>query len=128
VIVKTEEKIGHGLGGLIDGDAMILRGKRVLLFEDMSTTFESPLHAMKTLEQAGAVVASTLLINTWNLPVFRANSKHYTVYALCTGQMIFDYAVVNSRLEHRHELILSRWFEHPEDESWSKDGKWELPT
>jgi orotate phosphoribosyltransferase len=124
--VKKEEKTGHGLGGLIDGDAALLDGMRVLLVEDMSSTFESALAAMKTLEAAGARVAHTLILNTWGLPEFHANIVGHSVHALCTGEMIVDYAAQNGMLDEGVERIVRRWLKDPRDESWSKEG-WELP-
>jgi orotate phosphoribosyltransferase len=99
---------------------------RVLLVEDMSSTFESALAAMKALEAAGARVAHTLILNTWGLPEFHANIVGHSVHALCTGEMIVDYAAQNGMLDEKVERIVRHWLEHPEDEEWSKEG-WELP-
>ena len=124
--VKKEEKKGHGLGGLIGGDAGELKGKSVLLVEDMSSTFESSLKAMKTLKAAGATVAHTIMLNTWGFPEFHKNIVGHSVHALCTGEMIVNYAASRSMIDREHEKIVRHWLEHPEDEEWSKDG-WELP-
>jgi orotate phosphoribosyltransferase len=125
-IVKKEEKRGHGLGGLIDGDTAALEGKRVLLVEDMSSTFESPIRAMEALKAAGAVVAHTLLLNTWGLPKFHENIGGHSVHALCTGEMIVDYAAQIGELDSGLEKIVRHWLKHPWDEEWSKDG-WQMP-
>ena len=93
VIVKKQEKKTHGLSGLVDGDVKILPEARVLLIEDMSSTFMSSLKAIEILEQEGATVDHVILINTWNLPSFIVNSGNYEVYAGCTGEQILDHAV-----------------------------------
>ena len=126
VIVKKQEK-GHGLGGLIDGDVTILADKRVLLVEDMSTTFESSLKAMEPLKEHGATVVHTLMIETWNFPEFKSNVKNHGVTALCTGSFLFEEACSRGIIDQEHEQIIRHWLEYPEDETWANDGKWILP-
>lgn len=125
VSVKTAEK-DHGLGGLVDGDVGILKGAYILLVEDMSSTFESSLKAMRALEEHGARVVRTLLLNTWYLPDFQRNVEEHEVWALATGEMLLDYAVKDRRLDEEHERIVRHWLVHPEDESWAHDGRWGL--
>jgi orotate phosphoribosyltransferase len=125
-IVKKEEKKTHGFGGLIDGDASMLEGRGVLLVEDMSSTFKSSLRAIGILEDAGATVAHTLLLNTWGFPEFHENIRGYSVHAICTGEMIVDYAAQSGIIDKSHEGILRHWLENPWDQEWSRDG-WKLP-
>ncbi len=127
VIVKKQEKAGHGLGGLIDGDSKILNGKKVLLIEDMSSTFESSLKAMEILRNAGAEVTHTLLINTWELPDFRRNIENHAVHAMCTGTMILGYAAKRRLVDPAYESLIRHWLQHPEDERWAHQGGWVLP-
>lgn len=124
--IKKEEK-GHGVGGLIDGDLKKLRDMRVLLVEDMSSTFMSSLKAMKPIEAAGAEVTNTITLNTWGLPDFHTNIGKHHVHALVTGEMIVDCAKELGDLDEEHEKVVRHWLKHPEDEEWSKDGSWELP-
>jgi orotate phosphoribosyltransferase len=124
--VKKQEK-GHGVSGLIDGDTSLLNGMKILMVEDMSSTFESTLKAMRPLESVGALVVHTLLLNTWNLPDFRRNVQHHSVFALCDGLAILNEAVHLGKIDAEHEDIVRHWLEHPEDESWSKTGGWVLP-
>lgn len=126
-VVKKQEKGEHGLGGLIDGDVSLLPGMRLLLVEDMSSTFVSSIRAMRPLEHVGATIAHTLLLNTWGFPKFYENIGEYSVHALCTGQMLLDYAAHHRLLDYEHEAIVRRWLKHPEDRSWADDGTWELP-
>jgi len=124
-IVKKQEK-DHGLGGLIDGDEKLLSGMNVCMVEDMSSTFESTLKAMKPVEAAGGRVLRTFLLNTWNLPDFKRNIEHHDVWALCTGKMLLDCAVDMGKIDAGYEKVLRHWLEHPEDESWAKTG-WDIP-
>lgn len=125
-IVKKEEKKTHGFGGLIDGDAPMLKGRDVLLVEDMSSTFKSSLRAIGILEAAGAKVAHVLLLNTWGFPEFHENVGKHSVHAICTGEMIVDYAAQSGMIDKSHERILRHWLKNPRDQEWSKDG-WKLP-
>lgn len=126
VVVRLTGK-DHGMGGQIDGDPSILRGASVFLFEDMSSTFQSCIDAIKLLQEAGACVKATLLISTWNFPAFKRNIEEYRVYALCTGKMILDRMVELGRVDRAHEQIVRHWLEHPEDSSWV-DSSWQIPV
>lgn len=123
--VKKAEK-GHGVGGLIDGDVEVLKDKRVLLVEDMSSTFKSSLKAMQPLEAAGAKVTHTLLLNTWGLPDFHQNVGDHQVHALCTGEMILNWMAIKKLIDLDLEATVRHWLNSPEDESWAKEG-WEVP-
>jgi orotate phosphoribosyltransferase len=125
--VKKQEKEAHGLAGLIDGDVALLRDRQLLLVEDMSSTFKSSLRAMEPLVGAGAKVAHTLLLNTWGFPEFHKNIAGHSVYALCSGKMIVDFAAESGKLDHEYEATVRHWLEHPEDRRWSTDGTWVLP-
>lgn len=125
--VKKQEKGEHGLGGLIDGDVSLLPGMRILLVEDMSSTFMSSVKAMRPLEHVGATVAHTMLLNTWGLPEFYDNVGEHQVHALCTGDMILEHAVRTKLVDDELAAIVRHWLKHPQDESWAKDGTWELP-
>lgn len=124
-IVKKQPK-NHGLGGLIDGDVKLLSGMRLVLAEDMSSTFESSLDAMKIIEHEKAKVAHTLLLNTWGLPAFNRNAEPYSVFALCTGEMFLGYAVQDGKVDDAYHKILKHWLEDPDDQSWV-DDTWVIP-
>jgi orotate phosphoribosyltransferase len=126
VIVKKQEK-DRGLGGLIDGDTKVLRGARTLLVEDMSSTFESSLKAMRALDHEGASVTHTIMISTWDLPDFQKNVAGHNVHALCTGAMLLDHAVEKELVDGQYEKVLRNWLVHPEDETWVHDGTWVAP-
>lgn len=118
----------HGLGGQVDGDVDYIKsGARVLLVEDMSSTFESSLRSMdilKELSDDGNPVTHTLLLNTWNLPDFKRNIERHSVHALCTGDEMLDVAVRRKLVDPEYERLLRNWLLHPEDESWYDADIW----
>lgn len=126
VIVKKKEK-DHGLSGLVDGDDTVLPGRRVVLVEDMSTTFESALRAMKPLEEKGATVVQTLMVSTWNFSDFQENVQGHFATALCTGDQLFEKALAAGDIDPDHERIIRKWLKNPHDESWAQDGTWIFP-
>jgi len=125
VIVKAEEKT-HGLSGLIDGDTRVLEGARVLLIEDMSSTFKSSLAAMRAFAEKGVGVSCSLLINTWGFPEFHENVGDHDVVALCSGSMIVDFAESNHIIDAEYATLLRKWIADPYDESWVSD-EWIIP-
>lgn len=133
VSVRDKEK-NYGPGGRIAGDTLMLPGKRVLLLEDMSTTFQSCLDAMEPLVGCGATVVATLLIDTWKLPIFEENIFGHEVHALCTGKMILDGVIElgktdpDIRIDREHQEIMRHWLNHPEDESWADSKDWQIPA
>ena len=128
VIVKKEEKTTHGVAGLIDGDVSILTGARVLLIEDMSSTFESSLRAMAPLVALGAEVVCTVVINTWGFPEFYTNVGDHSVYAGCTGKELVDAALERGMIDISYAVLLLNWLENPHELSWMEDEMWQLPA
>lgn len=126
VIVKKAEKDGYGLKGLIDGDASILPGARVLLVEDMSSTFGSSLKAMEPLEANGATVVHTIAISTWGFPVFYENTAEHDVTVLCSGEQLINYAASCKFISPKFAHLLHAWRKNPDDESWVSD-EWDIP-
>lgn len=127
VVVKKTEKTDQNLPGLIDGDIAVLKGAQVLLIEDMSTTFESALAAMKAIRAVGGNVTDALLINTYDFPIFRRNIEGVNVHAVCTGKQMLDYAASNRIVDSTYEKLLRGWLRDPDDEDWSKTGEWKMP-
>jgi len=127
VSVRKEEKTHGGKRGRIDGDQEILKGAKVILVEDMSSTFQSCLNAIRPLEEAGGHVVETILINTWNLPDFKRSTNQYRVHALCAGEMILDRMVALGKVDKGHEAIMRHWLVDPNDDSWA-DSSWQVPA
>ena len=126
-IVKKEEKTSHGIGGMIDGDTTLLLGARVLMVEDMSSTFESTLKAIPKIEFYGAKVTRTLAISTWGFPEFTKNVGDHNVHVLCTGNQFLEHGRRTLLLNLRYHTLLESWLENPHDDAWV-DEKWSMPA
>ncbi len=127
VIIKKEEKTTHGLKGLIDGDAGLLPGARVLMIEDMSSTFESTLRAMKPVEAESGRVTHTFAISTWGFPEFHHNVGEHQVHVLCTGEQIVDCAKRFRAVGPEYGYQLRQWLKNPRDEVWVDGVTWKRP-
>lgn len=127
VIVKKAEKEGYGLAGLIDGDPKIIEGKRVLMIEDMSSTFGSTLKAMKPIEACGGIVVHTIAISTWGFPIFHENVGNHEVTVLCSGKDLINYAASTRLITPDYAALLHSWQQNPEEESWVSD-EWNIPS
>lgn len=113
--VRTKtKKYGTG-GGFIDGNTETLRGARVLLVEDTTTTFASVQNAIRMLEDCGAEVVKILIFAAWGLPVFYRNAEPYDVVVLCDGHQLVDYAEKNidalpeHKISSEHATALRKW-------------------
>lgn len=80
-VVRKEEK-AHGLQRRIEGPDV--KGKRVLVVEDTSTTGGSVLTAVKALEEAGAIVVGVAVIveRGAKQAIEDAGYKYYAAYQL----------------------------------------------
>lgn len=126
VIIKKEEKTTHGLSGLIDGDAGLLVRARVLMIEDMSSTFESTLRAMKPIEACDATVTHTIAISTWGFPEFYKNVGTHDVHVLCTGEKLIEQGMAMKNISSDYADLLQAWIKNPHDERWITDA-WKMP-
>ena len=128
VIIKKEEKTTHGLSGLIDGDAGLLMRARVLIIEDMSSTFESTLRAMRPIEACNATVAHTIAISSWGFPEFYANVGDHQVHVLCDGEKLIEQGIKLEKISSlKYAELLQRWIANPHDESWITT-EWNMPS
>lgn len=127
IIIKKEEKTTHGLKGLIDGDAGLLPRARVLMVEDMSSTFESTLRAMKPIEEEDGRVVHTFAISTWGFPEFYRNVGDHHVHVLCTGQQIVGYMMRQLEIGPAYGTLIRDWITDPHDESWIDGLTWKRP-
>lgn len=126
VSVRTQEKGHGGQAGFISGDQEVIKGAKVLLFEDTSSTFQSCLNAIQTIEMSGGHVVESILIATWSLPSFKLNTTAHRVHALCTGKMALDRLIELGRVDVQHGEVVRYWLDHPHDSSWA-DSSWKIP-
>lgn len=112
VFVRKEEK-EHGKGQRIEGGAV--RGKRVLLLEDLITTGGSSLSAVDALRDAGALVTDVAAIISYG---FDAAAKAFDKAGLQLHTLT-DFATVLHQAQERGALdaaqvaVVRRWFADP---------------
>ncbi len=126
IIIKKEEKTTHGLKGLIDGDVGLLPRASVLMIEDMSSTFESTLRAMRPIEAEHAKVTHTIAISSWGFPEFFRNVGEHQVHVLCTGDDLVDEAYQMRKISEAYHRQLRSWLADPHNESWI-GADWKMP-
>lgn len=112
IFVRKEEK-AHGKGQRIEGGDV--RGKRVLLVEDLITTGGSSLSAVDALRIAGARVADVAAIISYG---FSAASAAFDAAGLRLHTLT-DFAAVLTEAQRRGALddaqlaVARRWFADP---------------
>ncbi len=97
------------------------------MIEDMSSTFESTLRAMKPIEAEGGTVAHTFAISTWGFPEFYTNVGNHEVHVLCTGEQMVDYTKRMYEIGSNYTRLLRQWLKEPREESWFDDLNWKRP-
>ncbi len=112
VFVRKQEK-AHGKGQRIEGGAV--RGKRVLLIEDLITTGGSSLSAVEALRAAGALVSDVLAIISYG---FSAASTAFDKAGLRL-RTLTDFAALLQLAQEQDALdaaqmdLVRRWFADP---------------
>ena len=122
-IVKKQPK-GYGIDGLIDGAVGLLPRARVLMVEDMSSTFQSTLAAIPRVEHYNATVTRTLAISTWGFPEFYQKVGDRNVHVLSKGSQFVDGALQEGKIDDEYAALLKSWIENPHDERW-KNISWQ---
>jgi orotate phosphoribosyltransferase len=86
ILYVRKEKKDHGTEQLIEGMQNIQEGNRVILIEDVVTTGNSALEAIKTLQEHGLEIAYTLALIDRNEGASEnfqsAGIKLYSVYSI----------------------------------------------
>ncbi len=112
VFVRKQEK-AHGKSQRIEGGAV--RGKRVLLLEDLITTGGSSLSAVEALRAAGALVSDVLAIISYG---FSAASTAFDkaglrLHTLTDFAALLQLAQEQGALEAAQVAVARRWFADP---------------
>jgi orotate phosphoribosyltransferase len=121
VSVRKQAK-GHGLEGQIAGDKNMLKGKDVLIVEDVGTTGGSALCAVEPLRDAGAIVEKVFFLSTYGFKdLFDALIKGgLQGFTLCTFEQVLDELVRDHAIGKRYETLVRRWLRDPR-------ADWEWP-
>jgi len=114
VFVRKQAK-EHGLQGRIEGGDV--RGRRVLLVEDMVTTGGSSLAGVAALRDAGAVVDACLCITTYGFAEARAafEAADVRLYPLAPFAAIVAEASAQGRFGAGERAVIEDWLRDPRD-------------
>jgi orotate phosphoribosyltransferase len=103
----------HGTGKNVEGGDV--KGKRVLLVEDLISTGGSSLSAVQHLRDAGAIVDTMLVIASYDFLHTQANfhAAGVTVHALTTFPVILAEAVATERFTPAEVAAVEDWIADP---------------
>ncbi len=112
VFVRKQVK-DHGTKKLVEGGSV--DGKKVVLVEDLVTTGESSLAAIKALRSEGALITHCLCIVSYDFEETRAAFKRDGVIPLplTRFEVILNEAVRMEKLTQEQGNIISEWFGDP---------------
>jgi orotate phosphoribosyltransferase len=112
VFVRKESK-GHGMRKLVEGGDV--RGKRVLLIEDLVTTGGSSLKGVDALRVEGAIVDDMLAIVAYGFDEAQANFDvaNVRLQTLTNFGVITQIAVEMGKLDEKQETVVNDWFNDP---------------
>lgn len=116
--VRSKPK-GHGKRNQIEGK--LERGKRVLVIEDLVSTGQSSLSAVKALRDAGALVRHCLAIFSYGLASsHRAFEKaRCQLYTLTNLETLLTVALKDGWISREEKHLIERFSQDPE--GWNSD-------
>lgn len=125
VFVRKQAK-DHGTKKMVEGGNV--RGKRVLLVEDLVTTGSSSLAAVESLRQEGAEVTDCLVIVSYNFPEARNNFEQARVWlhALTPFPVILQEAADAGLLSEQETAVVRQFLADPRH--WLAQGLPPTPT
>ncbi len=120
VFIRKEKK-GHGKSQRIEGGAV--RGKTVLLVEDLVTTGGSSLSALAALRAAGALVTDMLAIVSYGFAEAQAafEAANVRLRTLTDFDTLLEAALGRGMLGASDEAVLRAWFADPHN--WEAESK-----
>ena len=115
VYVRPEPK-KHGKQNQIEG--FLQKGQNVVVVEDLISTGNSSLMAVKAIKDAGANVKGMVAIFTYGFEVAEENFKNANVdlYTLSNYQNLLNLAVAKNYITEEEQSTLVEWSNSPE--SW----------
>jgi orotate phosphoribosyltransferase len=117
VYVRSSKK-EHGLTNLIEGVAE--SGQSVVVVEDLVSTGQSSLAAVKALREAGCIVKGMVAIFTYGLEAASENFKkeNCPLFTLTNYDQLIKYAHDKTYIKETDLQSLIEWRENPE--AWGK--------
>lgn len=115
VYVRSSQK-DHGTENLIEGE--LQPGQSVVVIEDLISTGQSSLKAVRALRGAGNKVLGMVSVFTYGFRTADENFKkeECTVYSLCNYDVLIQKALETKYISERDMKTLRAWRELPE--SW----------
>jgi orotate phosphoribosyltransferase len=115
VYVRPEPK-KHGRQNQIEG--FLQKGQNVVVVEDLISTGNSSLMAVKAIKDAGANVKGMVAIFTYGFEVAEENFKNANIdlYTLSNYQNLLNLAVAKNYITEEEQSTLVEWSNAPE--SW----------
>lgn len=119
VYVRNKKK-GHGLENQVEGE--IFEGQRAVVVEDLVSTGNSSLNAVKALKQKGCRVMGMVAIFTYDFDYAREkfNRESCELFALSDYQTAIERALENNYILKKDMDSLSAWRIAPD--KWGQNG------
>lgn len=113
IFIRKAEK-EHGKGQRIEGGTVT--GKRVLLIEDLVTTGDSSLSAVRALREAGAECDTVLAIVQYGFEQAALNfaEANVTLKTLVDFKTILTVAQQSGMIDEQQQAIVREWFQNPQ--------------
>ena len=113
VYVRSSPK-DHGRENLIEGE--LKQGQSVLVIEDLISTGQSSLKAVKVIRDAGCHVMGMVSVFTYNFQVAveNFNNADCPVYSLCNYDLLIKKALKSKYISEKDLKALIDWREAPE--------------
>lgn len=117
IFVRKEAK-DHGTKSLVEGGD--IKNKKVLLIEDLVSTGNSSLNAIKEIRKAGGAVSDCLVIVSYDFPESKDNFKNANIklFTLTSVPIILEEALKLGTLKKQEVDIIKEWFVDPH--GWGK--------
>jgi len=114
VYVRSSPK-SHGLQNMIEGD--LEKDQKVVVIEDLVSTGNSSLNAVKALRNQGAKVLGMGAIFSYGFDLARENFEKHDcpLYTLCDYHTLIEVAINKGYLQKSHQKQLEEWRKNPSD-------------
>lgn len=113
VYIRSSPK-DHGRENLIEGE--LKKDQSVVVIEDLISTGQSSLKAVKAIRDAGCKVMGMVSVFTYNFDVAAENFKNAEcfVYSLCNYDLLIEKALESKYISEKDLKALKNWRKAPE--------------
>jgi orotate phosphoribosyltransferase len=112
IFIRKEAK-DHGTKSLVEGGN--IKGKKVILIEDLVSTGGSSLKAVKEIRNAGGIIDECLVIVSYSFPEAKENFKNNNtkLFALTSVPVIIEEALKLGQITEEQMKEIKEWFLDP---------------